>query len=189
MKADLSPEFLVTAYSNGYFPMPDRNGTDIAWYRPDPRAIIPLDKFHVSRSLKRTLMKKNYVISYDHSFREVMLACSQHPDTWITPDFVEAYCKLFDKGFAHSVEVWQEDRLVGGVYGPSIGKAFFAESMFHRVTDASKIALYFLVKRLNELNFKLLEIQFLTAHLASLGAIEIPDKDYVKLLAEAIKPN
>lgn len=185
MKETLTPEFLLSAYSQGYFPMPDESG-EVLWYKPDPRAILPLDAFHVSRSLRRKINQKTFSITFDQSFRQVMEACAKHPKTWITPEFIEVYTKLFELGYAHSVEVWEDGTLVGGTYGPSLGKAFFAESMFHLSTDASKIALYSLVEKLKELDFTLLEIQFLTPHLASLGAIEVSDEAYMHMLRKAL---
>lgn len=181
----LTAELLISAYSQGFFPMPDKEG-NIRWYRPNPRAIIPLDNFHVSKSLRRLINKNPFTVTFDSSFQQVMEACANRSDTWITPEFIEVYTQLFKKGYAHSVEIWKEGTLVGGAYGPAIGKAFFAESMFHTVTNASKLALYFLVEKLKELDFQLLEIQFLTPHLESLGAIEITDDHYIEILEKAL---
>lgn len=185
----LNPEILHAAYSQGYFPMPDADTGEILWFRPDPRAIIPLEGFHVSRSLRRTLKRKLFKLTYDQAFHQVMKGCAARPDTWISEEFMIAYGQLHALGTAHSVEVWYQDRLVGGTYGVSIGGAFFAESMFSRVTDASKVALFHLVEQLRRQGFILLECQFLTEHLRSLGAIEIPDTDYIELLDEAIQLN
>lgn len=182
----LQPAFLRMAYSQGYFPMPHPETGEILWFRPDPRAILPLDGFHCSRSLARTLRRGDYHVTFDTAFREVMLACADRDDTWITPEFVHGYCGLHSEDSAHSVEVWREDSLVGGVYGVSLGGAFFAESMFHRETDMSKVALYHLVQHLKEKGFTLLEVQFLTEHLTSLGAIEVTDDKYQSLLARAL---
>lgn len=182
----LKPQFLRMAYAQGYFPMPHPETGEILWFRPDPRAILPLDGFHASHSLRRTLRRRDFEVSYDKAFREVMLACADRDDTWITPEFVEGYCGLHSENSAHSVEVWRDGSLVGGVYGVSIGGAFFAESMFHRETDMSKVALYHLVRHLKEKGFALLEVQFLTEHLTSLGAVEITDRKYQSLLAKAL---
>ena len=185
MKLELSPELLIKAYSHGFFPMPESNG-EIHWYRPDPRAILPLDAFHISRSLSRCIRKKVFTLSFDKNFRQVMEACANRPETWITSEFIELYTELFKRGFAHSVEVWQDGVLVGGVYGVCLGRAFFAESMFHLKTDASKFALHALVEKLREKEFSLLEVQFLTSHLSSLGAIEISHGEYMKMLEKAL---
>ena len=186
-KNRLPPELLLSAYSQGYFPMPQSETNEILWYRPDPRAVIPLDNFHASRSLQRTLKRSHFTITFDSAFREVMLGCADRKETWITDEFLTAYTELHHLGFAHSVEVWSKDRqLVGGVYGVSLGGAFFAESKFHRKTDASKVALYHLVQRLKAQHFTLLEVQFMTPHLATLGALEIPDDIYQLRLAKAL---
>jgi leucyl/phenylalanyl-tRNA--protein transferase len=178
---------LLNAYAQGFFPMPHPETEEIEWYRPNPRAILPLDKFHCSRSLSKTLRQKVFSFSLNKSFCEVMELCSDRPETWINQEFKTAYQKLFDLGYAHSVEVWKDSILVGGVYGVQVGGAFFAESMFSKQTDASKTALYHLTQHLLKQQFTLLEVQFLTPHLKSLGAIEIPDSTYEKLLKEAIQ--
>jgi leucyl/phenylalanyl-tRNA--protein transferase len=174
------------AYAQGYFPMPHPDSGEILWFRPDPRAILPLEGFHLSRSLKRSMRKSGFRVTFDTAFREVMESCADRPDTWITEEFFAAYGALFLQGFAHSVEIWMGDRLVGGVYGVTLGGAFFAESKFHRETDASKAALFHLVERLKARGFSLLEVQFLTEHLASLGAVEISDEEYQARLAQAL---
>lgn len=190
--ADLTPNTLLQAYAKGYFPMPDQNREgEVLWYRPDPRAIIPLDGFHVSRSLSRTLKRKTFVSTFNKAFEQVMKACANRPETWITGDFVRAYGELHRLGFAHSVEVWRNGdpktgELVGGVYGVAIGGAFFAESMFHLATDASKVALHGLVSQLNRCGFLILEVQFLTDHLVSLGAVNITDEEYTAKLDMAL---
>lgn len=178
---------LLAAYASGYFPMPNQETEVIEWYRPDPRAILPLDGFHVSRSLRKTLDRKVFKVTFDRAFKEVMLGCAARESTWINEEFLNAYTYLHKLGSAHSVEVWKDDELVGGVYGVSIGSAFFAESKFHKKTDASKVALYSLTEHLKEKGFKLLEVQFLTDHLKSLGAIEIAATQYEKLLKQAVK--
>ncbi len=165
--------------------MPNWRGL-IGWYRPDPRAVLPLDGFHASRSLKRTLKSGYFETTYDRDFLGVMKGCSNRNETWITDEFFTAYCALHKMGKAHSVEVWREGRLVGGTYGVHLGGAFFAESKFHTETDASKVALAKLVERLNARGFGLLEVQYLTDHLAQFGVIEIPDSEYVIRLEKAL---
>ena len=182
----LSPDILLSAYSQGYFPMPDGTNKEILWFRPDPRAILPLDQFHISRSLRRKLNKKNFLVTFNEEFRNVMLGCASHPDTWINRDILDSYSLMHQLGFAHSVEVWMDGKLAGGTYGLAIGGAFFAESMFHYQSDASKIALFNLVERLKEKRYMLLECQFMTAHLESLGAISVSDSDYMKTLKKAL---
>jgi leucyl/phenylalanyl-tRNA--protein transferase len=183
---ELTPELLDAAYREGFFPMPDERGI-IGWYRPDPRAVIPLDAFHVSHSLKQTLRKGRFDVTYDQAFAGVMRGCANREPTWITPEFMRVYGELHRLGKAHSVEVWQESALVGGTYGVHLGGAFFAESKFHTVTDASKVALAKLVERLRERGFALLEVQWVTPHLAQFGAIEIPDREYIRRLRAALK--
>jgi leucyl/phenylalanyl-tRNA--protein transferase len=184
--ARLTPSLLLMAYAQGCFPMPNATFDRIDWYQPALRAVLPLDGFHVSRSLKRTLHRKNFEIRTDTCFEEVMRACADRDETWITEDFIRVYSELHRLGGAHSLEVWQDGVLVGGVYGVTLGGAFFAESMFHRVTDMSKVALYFLVQSLRKKNFCLLECQFLTPHLASLGAQEVENETYLELLEAAL---
>jgi len=183
---ELTPELLLRAYAAGFFPMAeDRNGPT-AWYSPDPRAIIPLDRFKISRSLRQRAHKGQWEIRINTSFAEVMRCCAAREETWISDEIIQAYCRLFDMGHAHSVESWQHGRLVGGLYGVTLGGAFFGESMFSQVTDASKIALWYLIRRLTERGFLLLDTQFLTPHLASLGACEISRDDYLSLLDRAL---
>jgi leucyl/phenylalanyl-tRNA--protein transferase len=182
----LTAALLERAYAFGCFPMPDEKGR-IRWYQPDPRAILPLDGFHVSRSLKRRLRKGGYSVTYNKDFEAVMRGCASREPTWINAEFIRAYTELHGLGRAHSVEVWSSGKLAGGVYGVHLGGAFFAESKFHTETDASKVALAKLVERLNERGFRLLEVQFLTPHLASLGALEVPHEQYMEMLAEALK--
>lgn len=183
---NLDTNMLLMAYSQGYFPMPHPDTEEICWFNPDPRAIIPLEGFHCSRSLKRSIRKFGYTFTINQSFQEVMSSCAREDDTWINEEFKRAYYQLHQLGFAHSLEVWAEDELVGGLYGVSIASAFFAESKFHKKTDASKAALYFLVEHMKKLNFSLLEVQFLTPHLNSLGAIEISASHYQNLLSLAL---
>jgi len=183
----LAPEGVLLAYSHGIFPMADERSGEVLWFRPDPRAIIPLDGFHISRSLARTLRRGLFEIRVDTDFEGVMRACGDRPEgTWISERFVEVYGTLHRAGKAHSVEAWREGRLVGGTYGVAMGGAFMAESMFHRETDASKVALASLVSRLRQRGFILLDVQYLTPHLESLGAVEITRREYELRLERAL---
>lgn len=183
----LDPEFLIIAYRSGYFPMAASRFGHIEWFSPDPRAIIPLDTFKVSRSLKRTLRKKKYEVRIDTAFERVMRNCSMREDTWISDEITAVYTELHRRGLAHSVETWHQDQLVGGLYGVAIRGAFFGESMFSLMTDASKISLLHLVERLKQRGFTLLDTQYLTEHLHTLGAIEIPRSAYLQLLSSALE--
>jgi len=185
-RSPLSPQLLIYAYSNGYFPMPDPGTGQIGWFRPDPRAVIPLDHLHASRSLMRTIKRGIFSVTVDQAFTDVMKACAARPGTWITPEFIAAYSELFRRGYAHSVEVWHDQHLAGGLYGVALSGAFFAESMFHTETDASKVALLRLVQHMTGKGMSLLEVQFLTPHLSTLGAVEVTDEAYMKLLQEAL---
>ncbi|RYZ50806.1 MAG: leucyl/phenylalanyl-tRNA--protein transferase [Proteobacteria bacterium] len=187
MKIALTTELLISAYANGYFPMPHPETEEICWFHPDPRAVIPLDNFHVSRTLLRTMKRKNFRVSVDEDFEGVIDACADRKETWINEEIRAAFVSLYREGHGHSVEVWEDDRLVGGTYGIAIRGAFFAESMFHRETDASKVALLGLVNHLKARGMTLLEVQFLTPHLASLGAVEISSDDYMERLRTALK--
>jgi leucyl/phenylalanyl-tRNA--protein transferase len=178
-------ELLLHAYRNAVFPMAMENG-EIAWFSPDPRAIIPLDDFHVPHGLKRALKKGRFEIRINTAFEMVMRACAQREETWINEVILASYINLHREGHAHSVEAWLEGKLAGGLYGVAIGGAFFGESMFHEVTDASKVALHALVERLRERNFTLLDTQWLTPHLVTFGALEIPRLEYQRKLARAI---
>lgn len=182
----LSPGLLTKAYSQGFFPMPCPETGEIQWYKPDPRAVIDFEKFKVSRSLKREINKNKFKVTYSENFKEIMKLCGQRSETWITEEFVKAYTTMHNMGAAQSVEIWLDDRIVGGVYGVNLGGAFFAESMFYRVSNASKIALYYLIEKLKENNFILLECQFMTDHIKSLGAEEVDDENYQKVLQQAI---
>jgi len=179
---------LLSAYASGWFPMAVSPG-EIRWYSPDPRGIIPLDAFHVPERLARALRKRAFEIRIDTSFRAVIDACAARPDedgNWIDAEIIESYCALHDQGYAHSVETWKDGALVGGLYGVSLGGAFFGESMFHRATDASKAALVALVERLRAGNFALLDTQWVTEHLVQFGALEIPRRRYLRLLDQAL---
>jgi len=167
--------------------MPDGS---VQWFSPDPRGIIPLEAFHLPKRLARAMRASGADIRLDTAFVDVVQACAERPDgdgTWITTEILDSYESLFDLGFAHSVEVWQDGVLTGGLYGVAVGCAFFGESMFHRATDASKVALAALVDRLRARGFTLLDIQWVTPHLEQFGAIEIPRKDYLKRLAKAVE--
>lgn len=183
-RPELSPAVLRAAYSEGAFPMGE--GDEIDWYRPRKRAVIPLDRFHISRSLARTLKLHRFEVTFDHDFAGVMEACAERKPTWITDRIKHAYHELHKEGGAHSVEVWVGGKLAGGLYGVHLGAAFFAESKFHRVTDMSKVALASLVQRLREQRFELLEVQYLTAHLKQFGTIELLNKEYFQILSSAL---
>lgn len=182
---------LVSAYSSGWFPMAVDRG-EIRWYSPDPRGVIPLDTFHVPSRLARVIRRGNFSIAVNREFERVMRACAEadrnddDPGTWISEEIIESYVELHRLGLAHSVETWQEDRLVGGLYGVALGGAFFGESMFHHATDASKVALAALVERMRDRGFTLLDIQWVTPHLEQFGAVEISRGKYLQLLAEAL---
>ncbi|PRX31960.1 leucyl/phenylalanyl-tRNA--protein transferase [Meinhardsimonia xiamenensis] len=183
----LTPELMLSAYASGIFPMAeDRASAELFWVDPRRRGIIPLDGFHISRSLRRRMLKGGYEIAVNRDFTATVAACADRPETWINAELESLYAALHARGFAHSLEVWQEGRLVGGVFGIALGGAFFGESMFSRVTDASKIALAYLVDRLGRAGFTLFDTQFLTEHLASLGGIEISRAEYRRRLAEAL---
>lgn len=185
----IAPDALLSAYASGWFPMAIAPG-DIRWYSPDPRGIIPLDTFHVPRRLARSLRTSEFEIRLDTSFRTVIENCAAREDAdgdWIDAEIVESYCALHAQGFAHSVETWQEGVLVGGLYGVAVKGAFFGESMFHRVTDASKAALVALVERLRGRDYALLDTQWVTGHLSQFGATEIPRRRYLRLLDAALQ--
>jgi len=183
----LDPRLLLRGYAAGIFPMADsRDAEDLFWVEPKNRAIIPLDRFHVSRSLGRTLRSGRFAVTRDRDFAGVIRGCADRPETWINTELERAMLALHGSGHAHSIEVWNAGKLVGGLYGVKLGRAFFGESMFSRMTDASKVALAWLVARMKAGNFTLLDCQFMTDHLASLGAISIPREAYVALLATAL---
>jgi leucyl/phenylalanyl-tRNA--protein transferase len=185
----LTPDLLLSAYAQGVFPMAGEYDR-IYWYDPDPRAILPLTNFHIPRSLRRTVRKKSYDISRDKAFGEVIRACAQpargREETWINEEIIEVYEQLHRLGFAHSVEVWRKDILVGGLYGVTLNALFAGESMFSRERDTSKVALVHLVAHLRRQGFVLLDIQFLTQHLERFGAVEITREEYKKALAVAL---
>jgi len=187
----LTPEILLRAYAEGLFPMAERRGDPtLYWVSPDKRGIIPLDAFHVPRRLARTMRSGAFTITSDRAFRTVMEACAApgpgREESWINSEILRLYTALHISGHAHSVECWQGDRLVGGLYGVRLGAAFFGESMFSRVRDASKVALVHLVEGLTRGGFILLDTQFITAHLARFGALEIPRQQYLRRLHDAL---
>ncbi len=182
----LTPELLLHGYSVGIFPMSEsRDDPEIFWVDPRKRGILPLDGFHISRSLARAMRRCTWTITIDQDFEAVLDGCADREDTWINAEIRALYCALHHRSQAHSLEVWEGDTLVGGVYGVVLGAAFFGESMFSRRTNASKIALACLVDRLNQGGFTLFDTQFITSHLASLGALEISRAEYHARLADA----
>jgi leucyl/phenylalanyl-tRNA--protein transferase len=183
----LDPRLLLQGYATGIFPMADsRDADELFWVEPKNRAIIPLERFHMSRSLRRTLRSGRFNATHDRDFAGVIAACAEREETWINAELERAMIALHGSGHAHSVEIWEGDELAGGLYGVKLGRAFFGESMFSRRTDASKVALAWLVARLRVGNFTLLDCQFMTEHLASLGAVSIPRETYVALLSAAL---
>jgi leucyl/phenylalanyl-tRNA--protein transferase len=188
----LDPQLVLGAYAVGVFPMADsRDANSVYWVEPNERAILPLERFHLSRSLRKTLVADRFRVTANAAFEQVIALCAEaakgRPDTWINPQIERASIALHTLGFAHSIEVWDGERLVGGLYGIALGRAFFGESMVSRATDASKIALAWLVARLRLGGFTLLDCQFMTGHLASLGAVEIPRRAYLALLTSAVE--
>lgn len=187
----LSPEVLLKAYAIGLFPMAESaDDPGLFWVEPKERGIIPLDKFHVPKRLARTMRHHPFDVKFDHDFEGVMEGCAQRLDgkpTWINARIKNLCRQLYERGNCHTVECWHKGELVGGLYGISLGGAFFGESMFSRATDASKVALVALVERLIERGFTLLDTQFITEHLKQFGAITIAQTEYLKLLDEAVK--
>ncbi|CAK07579.1 leucyl/phenylalanyl-tRNA--protein transferase [Rhizobium johnstonii] len=188
----ITPDILLRAYSIGLFPMAESaDDPEIFWVEPELRGVLPFDHFHVSKSLAKTVRKKPFEIRFDHAFDQVIAACAEEtsgrPSTWINRTIRSLYSTLFDMGHAHTVEAWEGNELVGGLYGVSLGSAFFGESMFSRRTDASKICLVHLVDRLRERGFTLLDTQFTTEHLKTFGAIDVPKADYAAMLTAAME--
>jgi leucyl/phenylalanyl-tRNA--protein transferase len=185
---DLSPERLLLAYRNGIFPW---TVAPVSWWSPDPRAILEHQQLHVPDSLKKILRKGVFDITVDRAFPQVIQNCAarapRRSETWITPEFIEAYTRLHEQGHAHSLECWRDGELAGGIYGVAIGGFFAGESMFHRVSNASKVALYHLVERLRERKFSLLDIQMLTPVTKQMGGTTIPRHEYLKRLAKAVE--
>jgi leucyl/phenylalanyl-tRNA--protein transferase len=183
----LDPETLLVAYAQGAFPMTDRDGTT-RWYTADPRGVLPLERFHIPHTLRQTLRQRKFEIRINHAFADVMRACrATRPEgSWISEPLIEVYTRLHELGFAHSVEAWHDGKLAGGLYGVSLGAAFFGESMFHFERDASKVCLVRLVERLREREFELLDTQANTDHLRRFGCVDIAATDYLKLLKVAL---
>lgn len=187
----IPPDLLLRAYATGVFPMAeDADDEDVFWVRPEVRGIIPLDGFHIPRSLRKVIRQERFAIAFDRDFDGVIEGCAEasegRPTTWINRAIREAYGALFRRGYCHTVEAWHEGRLVGGLYGVSLGAAFFGESMFARERDASKVCLWHLVERLKQQGFLLLDTQFTTDHLKRFGAVDVPRRAYEKMLAAAI---
>ncbi|MCX8477250.1 MAG: leucyl/phenylalanyl-tRNA--protein transferase [Sphingomonas sp.] len=188
---DLEPDLVLRAYAMGVFPMADhRLASSVYWVEPKLRGILPLDRFHLSRSLRKTILADRFRVTVDTAFDRVIRLCAEsatdRPDTWINGPIERVFTELHRRGFAHSIECWDGDRLAGGLYGLALGRAFFGESMVTRVRDASKVAFAHLVARLRAGGFTLLDCQFQTEHLATLGAVEVPRDDYVALLGAAL---
>jgi leucyl/phenylalanyl-tRNA--protein transferase len=182
---DLTPWLIRYAYTQGAFPMTMEDGS-VEWFRPARRALFPISGIKVSRSLARTIRQGKLEIRFDTQFEQVMRGCLRPRDNWISEDFIRVYTQIHREGWGHSAECWQEGELVGGVYGVALGGAFCAESMFHRRTDASKVALWALVERCRALGFVLFDAQIMNPHLASLGAFEVPDRVYRRMLEKAL---
>jgi leucyl/phenylalanyl-tRNA--protein transferase len=188
----IPPELLLKAYASGVFPMAESaDDPEVFWVRPESRGVIPLDAFHVPKSLAKTVRRGPFEIRFDSDFAGVMEGCAEtgegRPSTWINGPIREAYQELHRRGHCHSVEAWRDGALVGGLYGVSLGRAFFGESMFARATDASKVCLVHLVERLRERGFVLLDTQFTTEHLKRFGAVDVPRRRYEKLLEAALE--
>ena len=182
----IPPETLLDAYANGVFPMAEEG--EILWFSPERRGLIPLDsRFRIPHGLRRTLKRGLYEVRWNTAFREVMLACAERKETWIDEVIFESYCALHEEGLAHSVECWDADGLQGGLYGVTLAGVFFGESMFHRKTDASKVALVALVETLREKNFHLLDTQWMTDHLRQFGGYELPRREYLVQLQAALE--
>lgn len=185
----LKPENMIRLYASGAFPMADNQTGHINWYMPEIRCIIPLDKFNIPRSVNKVLKNSQFNVKFDHDFLGVIKRCSEREETWISDKLIEAYKKLFKRGALHSVETYLNNELVGGLYGVTFRGAFFGESMFSRVSQASKIALIKLVDRLKEKGFILLDVQYLTDHLKMFGAVEINWEEYQQILRESYLRN
>ena len=186
-KDKLTPELILRAYSMGIFPMAHPELDDeIYWHAPDPRGILPLEDFHVPKNLAKLVRQERFEVVSDRSFEEVMRCCADRETTWISEEIIAAYTALHEMGYAHSMEAWQDDELVGGLYGVALGGAFFGESMFFRVSNASKVALVHLVRRMRRSGFVLLDTQYVTDHLRQFGAKEIPRARYEERLEEAL---
>jgi len=183
----IDSRFLIEAYSSGFFPMADSDTGEIRWYSPDPRGIIDLGEFSIPRSLRQTLKKETMSVRINQQFERIMRECARREETWISEDLIKSYVLLHERGYAHSVETWRGEELVGGLYGVAIGGAFFGESMVSLRRDASKVALVSLVERLRKRGYQLLDSQYMTPHLARFGGKEIPREQYMKLLDSALQ--
>lgn len=187
MSQRVTPDMVLHGYCVGVFPMGHANDV-ITWHEPDPRCVFEFERFKLSRSLRKTVERRVFDVRVNTAFEQVMRACGDRPEgTWITRRILDLYCELHRQGFAHSVECWKDESLVGGLYGVAIGAAFFGESMFHRATDASKVALVHLIRRLRERGYTLLDTQWSTPHLASLGAVQIARDEYLVRLEVAVR--
>lgn len=188
-KDHLKPEIMLQLYSQGAFPMADEETGIINWYLPEKRTVIPLDKYNYPRSLKKTISESNFEFKTDSDFLSVVKNCANRKPTWISEELINAYLKLAKLGFIHTVETWQKGKLVGGLYGITIKGAFFGESMFSKVSQASKAALIILIEHLNKKNFKLLDVQYISPHLKMFGAVEISFEEFQDLLLKAYNIN
>jgi leucyl/phenylalanyl-tRNA--protein transferase len=187
MTEHITPELLIAAYANGYFPMGEsKDSSEIFWYHPERRGIIPLDDFRVPKSLQKLLKHNPFTITTDTAFREVLHGCAARDSSWINSRIIELYCELYEMGLAHSVECWQGGELAGGLYGVSLCGAFFGESMFSQASSASKVALVHLVRLLKQNGYRLLDTQYVNDHLKQFGVIEIPREEYMELLQQAL---
>ncbi len=185
MEPEFTAELVLRAYTAGIFPMGHDDGI-IRWYSPDPRCIIPLDEFHTSKRLARTIRQGKFELKVNADFEKIMRLCAERESTWITDEIVRVYCELHKHGFAHSVEAYLDGEIAGGLYGVSIGGAFMGESMFHIATDASKVCLAYLVERMKERGFILLDSQYVTDHLSTFNAIQISREEYLERLRDAL---
>ena len=183
---ELTPDLLIEAYRMGIFPMADDRVGALYWFRPDPRAVLPLDAFHVPQTLAKLVRRGPFTVTTDRAFARVIHACADRAATWISDEIIAAYTALHRQGHAHSIECWRGGRLAGGLYGVALGGAFFGESMFHRERDASKVALVHLVRCLRRGGYVLLDTQYVTPHLARFGVVEIPRAEYERRLARAL---
>ncbi|HXH60118.1 MAG TPA: leucyl/phenylalanyl-tRNA--protein transferase [Fimbriimonadaceae bacterium] len=183
--ADLTPELIWAGYCQGYFPMTVYEN-EIEWLAPRRRALIPIEGIHVSHSLRKVMRKGTFEVTFDKCFTDVIRACIRPSDNWLSEDFVRAYSEVHEQGWAHSCEAWLDGELAGGVYGVAVGSCFCAESMFHRATDASKIALHALVEKCGTLDFTVFDVQIMNPHLKSLGAYEVGHQRYLNMLKDAL---
>jgi leucyl/phenylalanyl-tRNA--protein transferase len=183
----LTPDVLLDAYRIGFFPMAEGRDGPLSWYSPDPRGIIPVRPGNIPRSVRKLVREERFEIRIDTSFEQVMRACAEREETWISEEIIEVYTALHGVGYGHSVEAWEGGELAGGLYGVAIGGAFFGESMFSRASGTSKVALAVLITRLEAAGFSLLDSQFVTSHLRQFGAIEVPRAEYLEMLENAIE--